>query len=345
MHLNRRRFLQSVSLAALAAGSRRLIGATDAPSGQVQSDDPAPRRRPVVFHTDIGTDIDDTWALAYLLRCPELELKLVLVDTGDTRYRAKVAAKLLEAAGRKDVPIALGVAGPMGEPERTQAPWVADYDLAKYPGALIEDGVEALIRTVMNSADPVTIISVGAVPALAVAITKHPELARKARFVGMHGSFDIGYGDKAPPVAESNVKVDPAALRMSLAAPWQDALITPLDTCGSVDLEGAAYHAIWSATHDPLLRAVIEAYCLFAPRVPWMKCDFFTQRSTTLFDCVAVYLAHSEALVETETIKFVVTDDGYTRRDPAGVSARVALRWKDRDAFEQHLTERLLGRG
>ena len=54
---------------------------------------------PVVFVTDIGTDIDDTWALAMLLRCPELDLKLVLTDSNDTQHRALVAAKFLEARG------------------------------------------------------------------------------------------------------------------------------------------------------------------------------------------------------------------------------------------------------
>ena len=30
---------------------------------------------PVILDTDIGDDIDDTWALAYLLRSPEVDLK------------------------------------------------------------------------------------------------------------------------------------------------------------------------------------------------------------------------------------------------------------------------------
>ncbi|ACB73318.1 nucleoside hydrolase [Opitutus terrae] len=296
---------------------------------------------PVVFHTDIGTDIDDTWALAQLLRSPELDLKLVLVDTNDTRYRAKVAARLLEIAGRTDVPIGLGVASPMREQEQNQLPWVRDYDLTAYRGRVLDDGVGALIELVMNSPEPVSVVSVGAVPALARAIEREPKLASRARFVGMHGSVDIGYGG-GPVVAEANVKVDPAALRAVLAAPWQDVLLTPLDTCGNVDLDGANYHAVWCATADPLLRAVIEGYCVFAPRVTWMKCDFFTQRSTTLFDCVAVYLAYSEDLVETETVRIKVTDDGFTVRDPAGPSARVALRWKDHAGFESHLAHRLL---
>ena len=33
---------------------------------------PAPQARPLILDTDIGDDIDDTWALAYLLRSPEV---------------------------------------------------------------------------------------------------------------------------------------------------------------------------------------------------------------------------------------------------------------------------------
>jgi inosine-uridine nucleoside N-ribohydrolase len=303
-----------------------------------------PRRLPVILDTDIGTDIDDSWALAYLLRCPELDLKLVLTDTGDTRYRAKIAAKLLQLAGRADVPVGIGRKGTMGEAERNLDPWVRSYDLGKYPGRIVEDGIGALIDTVMQSPEPVTIIAIGAVPNLAEAVTREPRIAAKCRFIGMHGSFDVGYGGSGPAVAEANVRGNPAALRTVLAAPWRDILLTPLDTCGRVTLSGNNYARIWSSMNDPLLRAVIESYCVFAPRVSWMECDFFATRSTTLFDCVAVYLATSEHLVEIESVPFRVTDGGLTIRDPRGARARVALRWKDEPAFEKHLAETLLSR-
>jgi inosine-uridine nucleoside N-ribohydrolase len=303
-------------------------------------------RIPVILVTDIGTDIDDTWALAHVLRSPELDLKLVLTDSGDTRYRALVAAKFLQAAGRSDVPIGLGKPGTMGESEKNVAPWIVGYDLAKYPGKIHEDGIAAMIEVVAKATGPVTIIAVGPVPSLPLVLEKAPDLAAKCRFVGMYGSFDKGYGGGAP-VAEANVKGDPAALRKTLAAPWRDVLLTPLDTCSFVKLDGANYHAIWSATGDPMLRALIEGYCVFAPRVTWMRCDFFAIRSTTLFDCVAVYLAYAENLVETETLVYEVTDDGFTRRSPNGpLKARVALRWKSPGlpAFEDHLAQRLLKR-
>ena len=64
---------------------------------------------PVILDTDIGFDVDDVWALAFLLRCPELDIKLITTDTGDTHYSAKIVAKLLQIAGRTDIPIGIGI--------------------------------------------------------------------------------------------------------------------------------------------------------------------------------------------------------------------------------------------
>src|SRR5512133_913063 len=44
------------------------------------------RPLPVILDTDIGGDIDDTWALVLLLKSPELDCKLVTTCTGDTKY-------------------------------------------------------------------------------------------------------------------------------------------------------------------------------------------------------------------------------------------------------------------
>jgi len=191
----------------------------------------------------------------------------------------------------------------------------------------------------------VTIVGIGPVNTLAIALRRAPDIAAKCRFVGMYGSFDVGYAGPGKPSNETNVRVNPEGLRTVLAAHWQDVLLTPLDTCGSVSLQGERYHAIWSATSDPMLRAIITSYCIFAPVQNWMLCDYFATRSTTLFDCVAVYLAYSESLVNTQTVTFDVTDDGYTRRSATGAyKARIALSWKDRDAFEAQLADRLLGK-
>lgn len=302
-------------------------------------------RVPVILDTDLGTDIDDTWALAQALRSPEIDLKMVVTATGDTEYRTALVAKFLEVTGNTHVPIATGTNRGMRDLEKNQLPWLAGYDVSQYPGKIYADGITAMIELIMASPEPVTIVAVGAVPNIARALQQEPRIAARCRFVGMHGSFRVGYGGSSELAAEANVRGDPAALRTVLAAPWQDILLTPLDTCGLVELGGEAYHAIWCATGDAMLRALIENYCIFAPRVGWMRCDWFAVKSTTLFDCVAVYLAYDEALVGIETLTFNVTDEGFTRIDDDGAfKARIATSWKDRTAFEQDLANRLLPR-
>jgi inosine-uridine nucleoside N-ribohydrolase len=305
------------------------------------------QRIPVILDTDIGGDIDDTWALAMLLRSPELDLKLVVTDTGDTVYRAKVAAKLLEVAGRADVPVGIGV--PQGGDDEQvnpqmhpQGPWVEGYELAQYPGEVLEDGVGALIDVVMNAPEPVTVIAIGPVPNLAEALRREPRVAeRVARVVGMHGSVRVGYGGSPVVNAEYNVAADVPSCRAMFAAAWPLTL-TPLDTCGLVTLRGEKLARIRESA-DPLVRSVVENYDIWAGRINWVSVDPQVETSV-LFDTVAVYLAFSEALLEMEELPLRVTDDGFTVIDAAeGRVARCAMRWKDLAAFEDLLVERLVG--
>src|SRR6185312_4773304 len=65
-------------------------------------------RIPVVLDTDIGSDIDDAIALAYLLRQPRCELVGITVVSGDVQKRAALAEAICHAAGRPDIPIHCG---------------------------------------------------------------------------------------------------------------------------------------------------------------------------------------------------------------------------------------------
>jgi hypothetical protein len=67
-------------------------------------------------------------------------------------------------------------------------------------------------------------------------------------------------------------------------------------------------------------------------------------RSSVLFDTVAVYLAFAEDLLEIESLNIKVKDTGYTVIDESGQSIRCATGWKNLDAFEDLLVERLISR-
>ena len=296
---------------------------------------PVPGKIPVILDTDIGDDIDDTWALVMLLKSPELDLKLVVTDFGKAPYRAKVAARILEVAGRTDVPVGLGIGQAKGE--GGQAAWVKDYDLAKYPGKVHEDGVQALVDTIMKSPERITLICIGPVQTARAALEREPRIAQKARFVGMHGSVRKGYDGKKDPEAEWNVKADPTACRAILSAPW-DVTITPLDTCGLVRLRGEKYAAVRDSK-DPVAVALIENYRVWCGKDP-QRAD---KASSTLFDTVAAYLAFTDELLKIESLGIRVTDNGMTVIDPAAKVMRVATEWKDMAAFEDLLVKRLTG--
>lgn len=287
---------------------------------------------PVILDTDIGTDIDDTWALGLLLKSPELDPKLVLGDWGRTDYRARLIAKFLQTVGRTDVPVGVGLNIPRPKGDGNLAAWVGDYKLTEYPGTVYSDGVQALIDVIMKSDHIVTLICIGPLPNIAEALRREPRIAQHARFVGMQGSLRKVY-------AESNVKNDPKSFREALAAPW-DVTITPLDTCGLVKLTGEKFQRIRTSS-DPIAVAIMANYRVWvAKRYPSDTAQAETS-SSTLFDTVAVCLAIREDFFNMEKLGVRVSDDGFTVIDVNSPKVNAATSWKNLDAFEDFLVGRL----
>jgi len=309
--------------------------ATTASSAATAASPPRPKTA-VILDTDIGDDIDDTWALTLLLKSPELDPKLVVSDSGDTEYRAKIICRLLEVAKRTDIPVGVGLRQKTGGGR--QAAWVKDYNLARYPGKVHRDGVGAIIRTILDSPEPITLICIGPVPNIQAALEREPKIATRARFIGMHGSVRKGYGGKPTPDAEWNVVANPAACRKAFTAAWP-MTITPLDTCGLVRLKGEKYRKV-ARCEDPLVQALMENYRIWR-KAQDPKAPDEVDASSVLFDTVAVYLAISTELVRIERLPLVVTDQGFTVVDPKGKPIDCALEWKDLGAFEDFLVERL----
>ncbi|MBM3241587.1 nucleoside hydrolase [Candidatus Poribacteria bacterium] len=288
---------------------------------------------PIILDTDIGDDIDDTWALTMMLKSPELDVKMVMTDYGKVTYRTRLVARMLEVAERTDIPVGMGI--PLHGGEGGQARWVANYELASYPGIIYEDGVGALIDTIMNAPEPITLICIGPLPNIAAALEREPKIAENARFVGMHGSVRRGYENSNQISAEWNVRANPEACRKVFTAPWE-ITITPLDTCGIVHLRGEKYRAVRDC-EQPLTRALMDNYRM------WLgdRVEQAEKQSSTLFDTVAIYLALSEELLVMEKLSIRITDDGYTVIDDKGKVINCAVEWRDLGAFEAFLVERL----
>lgn len=291
---------------------------------------------PVVIDTDIGTDIDDSWALAFALRCPELDICLVTTSTGDAVDRAALVAELLAAEGRADVPIGVGLPGRGDWTQPLRAAGRAALD--DHPGGAL-DGVTAVIEVIDAAVAEVTVIALGPLTTVAAAFERHPRIAERSRVVGMQGSLRLGYQGQPGPVPEYNVASDVDAARRVLAAPWPCTL-APLDTCGSVVLSGARYRRIRrAAERDRLLRTVLKQ------QEAWLEAVDLPERddgvTTPLFDTLAVHLAYDESMVDVEAVCVSIDEGGTMRPCGTGRQLRMATTWRDEDAFLDHLVERL----
>jgi inosine-uridine nucleoside N-ribohydrolase len=304
----------------------------------------------IIFDTDICDDIDDTWALALLVQSPEFDIKLITTAVGNTESKAKTVAKFLQTVGRTDIPIGIGVQQHKGS--HRQDGWAKDYDLSSYPGKIYKDGVQALIDTIMNSRQPIKVIATGPLPNIAAALEREPRIAQKAEFVGMHGSIRRGYGGRTEPDAEYNVKAFVKEAQKVFTAPW-NMTITPLDTCGIVQLKDQKYQKVLKRD-STLTRALMENYRVWYKQgvlnehkdlseteVDKRVDEKINNSSTTLFDTVAIYLAMSRELVGMEKLGIKVTDDGFTRIDDKARVINCATEWKDLGAFEDFLVDRL----
>jgi inosine-uridine nucleoside N-ribohydrolase len=296
------------------------------------------KKIPVILDTDICDDIDDTWALALLLKSPEFDIKLITTEVGDTAARTRVVAKMLTVAGRTDIPIGAGLTAGDMKKGHAQDEWVKDFDMSKYKGTIHPDGVQAMIDTIRKTPQQITLICIAPLPNIAAALEREPKIADKVRFVGMHGSIRKGYGGKGHPDKEYNVAAFAKEAQKVFTAGWP-MTITPLDTCGIVTLQKGKYKKVLESK-NPLTLALIENYRVWAKR-NGMNPRQVDTGSTTLFDTVAIYLAMTSDLVEMEKLGIRVTDDGYMVIDDKAKKINCATKWKNLDGFEDFLVERL----
>lgn len=294
---------------------------------------------PVILDTDIGFDIDDTWALGLLLKCPELNVKLITTVSDDTTIKAKIVAKFLQGANRTDIPIGIG---PKENSKRgLQYSWIKEYELPMYSGIIHERGIEALCDTVMESDEKVTVIAIGPLGNISRALKLNSNITKHAQFIGMQGSIRKGYIRNPLPHAEYNVVRNIQACRDAFHASWKKT-ITPLDTCGHIRLKRNNFQKI-SSSDKSIPRLIMENFRIWAKKTGQTSLIQEKQRTSILFDIVAIYLAFSEELINIENLRIDIDDKGYTKITEIGDNIRCATSWKNEKGFKDLIVNRLIG--
>jgi inosine-uridine nucleoside N-ribohydrolase len=230
--------------------------------------------RKIIIDTDPG--VDDTMAIYFALCSPELEVIGLTTIFGNvtTELATTNALRLLEIAGRADIPVARGADDPIAVPFGGPVPFVHGDDgqgnifLPPPVGKPIDpSAAQFIIEQVMRQPGEVTLVPVGPLTNIALALRLEPRIAQHVKEVVIMGGNALGPGN-ATPAAEANIHNDPEAADVVFGAPWQVTMVG-LDVTHHVYMDDA-HLAEYGRIQNPLGQHIARI-------VPFYR-DFFYER-------------------------------------------------------------------
>lgn len=205
----------------------------------------------VILDTDPG--IDDALAILLLAASPEVSLEAITVTHGNTSVDkcARNALQLIDLAGIESVPVARGASEPivksLSVAEETHGDGGLGYAQLPAPSISLskEHAVDTIIKLVHRFPHEITLLCIGPMTNIALAILKDPSIVPLVkRVVSMAGAFY--FPGNATPDSEYNVYCDPESYDIVLRAGF-DLTIVPLDV---------TYKCIFTKEHISRLKEI-----------------------------------------------------------------------------------------
>lgn len=287
-------------------------------------------RMKVILDVDTGDDIDDAWALAFVIAHKNFEPLGMTMAHGNTPARAKIAAKMLHLTGRSDIPVLVGRQTDKGV--AYQFTWAENFTARQ---SQPKPAAEFIVETVKRYPGQVTLIAVGPLENLADALRQEPQLGKYVKRVVLMSGCIYGKADQpATPIAEYNVRVAIADAQLVYSA-GLPLTIVPLDSTTLVKLNDNEREQV-RKYRSPLTYALESLYRL------WIRSP---QSRMTLHDQLAVAEAASPDTFfrKKETLPLVVDDKGFTRIDRERGKPVVICFEPKRDEFMQYYIAGLTG--
>jgi purine nucleosidase len=185
---------------------------------------------PTAVILDVDTGIDDSLALLYAAASPDTELVAVTCVSGniDAQQVAINTRAILELAGRTDVEVAIGREIPLiraleTTPE-THGPQGLGHAELPPPSRPLSDrhGVDLILEEARRRPGEITLITLGPLTNLALAVMRDPTLPRLLKgYVLMGGAY--GVSGNTTPTTEWNIHCDPDAAAIVFRA-WEAAM-------------------------------------------------------------------------------------------------------------------------
>jgi purine nucleosidase len=208
----------------------------------------------IIFDTDPGTD--DAMALMLALNSPELDVRAVTVVPGNVTAKQGLenALRMMSLANRCDIPIAAGAQHPLFQKLITAEFWHGKNGLAnvELPASKCKVdsryGPDLIIEMVHAAPHEITLVPVGPLTNIALAVEKDPSIVPLVKEVVIMGGSITGGNVNA--AAEANIFNDPEAAQIVFQAGWPLTMVG-LDV-GDKTLFSAKYLAQLGQTHGPV---------------------------------------------------------------------------------------------
>jgi purine nucleosidase len=185
---------------------------------------PASAAKKIIFDTDPGTD--DALALMLALNSPELDVRAITVVPGNVTAAMGLenALRMVSLANRCDIPVAAGAQHPLFQKLITAEFWHGKNGLGNVelpPSKCKVDsrfGPDLIIQLVHASPHEITLVPVGPLTNIALAVEKDPSIVPLVKEVILMGGSITGGNVNA--AAEANIHNDPEAAQIVFQAGW-----------------------------------------------------------------------------------------------------------------------------
>lgn len=281
--------------------------------------------RKIIIDTDPaigipGTDADDPIAIMLALQDPRLELMAITTVFGNCPplLGARCATRILQVAGRTDIPVAVGQATTMGGTlpgllhKAYQGPRGREGSIA-LPAAETshcgQHASELIIELVRKHPREITLVCIGAQSNLALALIKAPDIAPLIKEVvmmaGALGMDPIWGRGNITPVAECNIWFDPQAADIVFRSGIPLSMVSLDVTNAATGLVLTPEHLTTVANDKPLNTLFREVCaCYFdAPMFDWSE-------GCVLYDPLAVAVAADASVGVFEEMAIGIETEG-----------------------------------
>jgi purine nucleosidase len=277
----------------------------------------------VIIDTDPGTD--DAIAILLALNSPELDVRALTVVPGNVTAQQGLenALKLVSLAKRCDIAVAGGAQHPLFQKLITAELWhgangLANVDLP--PSKCKADprfGPDLIIQMIHDNPHEITLVPVGPLTNIALALLKDPSIVPLVKEVVIMGGSISGGNVNAS--AEANIYNDPEAAQIVFQAGWRLTMVG-LDV-GDKTLYGQAQLDQLSRTHGPENDFAVQVLTFLIGQ----EAKYGAGGGSPMYDPLAVGSAVDPSIVVTQPMHVDVESRGEFTRGETVANRRDAV--------------------